>query len=76
MDPASLVGDLDPAKLLVMCIAGGFSLGYVFYGKKQQRVVALLSGVGLGIYPWFVDSLGWSIAVGVVLIALPFLIRA
>ena len=61
--------------LLVSVITGAFGLGYFVYGKKQGQPVPLITGIGLMVYPYAVDSLLWSIVIGVVLIVLPFVVR-
>ena len=67
---------MDGSAALMWSVAfGAFGMGYFVYGKKQQRYVALLSGIALCIYPYFVANLYLLIAIGVALMALPFLIR-
>ena len=45
------------------------------YGRKQKAVVPLICGLTLVIYPYFVSNLILLIAVGCVLIALPYFVR-
>ncbi len=61
--------DLSPANLIVSLIIG--SVGFVLwrYGRRQERMPQLLAGVALMGYPYFVASIGWMIAVGVVICA-------
>ena len=54
---------------------GAIGMGYFVYGKKQQRAVALISGIALMVFPYFVSSVYLSILIGIVLMALPFFIR-
>ena len=54
---------------------GAIGMGYFVYGKKQKRVVALLSGVLLCVFPYFVSNVILMVLVGFVLIALPFIVR-
>ena len=54
---------------------GSNGLGYFIYGKKQQRMVPLVCGVGLMAFPYFVSSTVALVVIGIVLLALPFLIR-
>jgi len=63
------------ASLLWGLLFGSIGMGYFVYGKKQQRVVALISGMALMIFPYFVT--GWFLMVlfGIVLMALPFFMR-
>ena len=62
--------------LVVGMIAGAFGVGYFIYGKKQQKLVPMLAGVLLCIYPYFTENLFVLIAVGVALLAAPFLIQS
>ena len=54
---------------------GSIGLGFFIYGKKQRAVVPLLSGMALMIFPYFVSNIYVLIAVGIVLMALPYFIR-
>ncbi len=56
-------------------IFGSIGLGFFIYGKKQRAVVPLLSGMALMIFPYFVSNIYVLIAVGIVLMALPYFIR-
>ncbi len=53
------------------------SIGVVMfvYGKKQNVFMPLLCGALLVVYPFFVTTTAWLVAIGVVLAALPFLVR-
>ncbi len=63
------------ASLLWGLLFGSIGVGYFIYGKKQGRFVALLSGIVLCIFPYFVSN-SWLMAIlGAVLVALPFLYR-
>jgi len=44
-------------------------LGFFMYGRKRPDVVALLTGLIIMVYPYFIASLGWSILVGLIIIA-------
>ena len=54
---------------------GAIGVGYIMYGRKQRRGVALACGVALCAFPYFFDSVILVIVIGVVLMALPFFIR-
>jgi hypothetical protein len=60
--------------LFVGLIAGAIGMGYFIYGKRQLKIVPMVAGVLLCIYPYFLDSLLWLSLVGLILIAAPFLI--
>ena len=60
--------------LLVGFIAGVFGVAYFMYGKKQMKIVPMAAGVLLCVYPYFIDGLGWELAIGALLLAAPFVI--
>ena len=55
-------------------LAGVFGVAYFVYGKKQAKLVPLVAGILLCIYPYFFDSMLWLSVIGVALLAAPFLI--
>ena len=48
--------------------------GYVMYARRAHNPVALVAGVLLCVFPYFVDGLWWTLGIGAALLALPFLI--
>jgi choline-glycine betaine transporter len=54
---------------------GSIGMGYLIYGKKQQRGIALLSGVILCAFPYFVPNVYLMILIGIVVMALPYFLR-
>jgi hypothetical protein len=60
--------------LLIGFVTGVFGVAYFVYGKRQVKFTPMLCGVALCAYPYFIDSVGWSIVVVVVLLALPFFV--
>jgi hypothetical protein len=53
---------------------GIIGTGYFMYGRRAHNPVALAAGIGLGIFPYFVDGFLWTMLVGLVLAALPFVV--
>jgi hypothetical protein len=60
--------------LVLSTIFGAFGVGYFMYGKKQAHLSSILCGFALVVFPWFVDSVFWTVIVGLVLMAIPFLV--
>ncbi len=54
---------------------GSIGMGYLIYGRKQRRGIALLSGVVLCAFPYFVSNVFLMILIGIVLMALPYFVR-
>jgi hypothetical protein len=48
---------------------------YFMYGKKQEKYVPMLVGIGLGVYPYFVKSATAVVLIGLVLMAVPFYVK-
>jgi hypothetical protein len=61
--------------LFIWLIAGIFGMAYFVYGKRAQRPVFLLAGIGLCVYPYLVSGVLLGLLVGVLIAAAPFLIR-
>ena len=53
---------------------GIIGTGYVMYGRRARNPVALVAGVLLCVFPYFVDSLALTIAIGAGLLAAPFFV--
>jgi len=56
-------------------IFGSIGLGFFVYGKKQRAIVPLVCGLALMIFPYFISSTILLVALGVVLIVVPFIVR-
>ncbi|TAJ81305.1 hypothetical protein EPO44_17920 [bacterium] len=54
---------------------GSIGLGYFIYGKKQQKMVPLIAGIALCAYPYFISNVYAMVVVGIILTAVPWLIR-
>jgi hypothetical protein len=63
------------AVLLWGLLFGSIGIGYFIYGKKQRAAVPLVCGLGLMIFPYFVPNTILLIAIGAVLIAIPYFLR-
>lgn len=54
---------------------GSIGVGYFIYGKKQNRLIPLIAGVGLCAFPYFLSHAYAMVAVGMVLMAAPLLLK-
>jgi len=55
-------------------IAGAFGMAYFVYGKRQSKVVPLVAGILLCIYPYFTENPYALLGIGAALLAAPFLL--
>ena len=58
--------------MLISIFTGAFGAGYMIYGFKQQAFVALISGIILSSYSYFVPNIFFSILIGIFFILLPW----
>ena len=54
---------------------GSFGLGFIVYGKRQRAVVPLVCGLALMVFPYFVSNTIILVAIGTLLIAVPYFVR-
>lgn len=67
--------DLDTSSLVWELLFSSIGIGYFIYGRKQQHKLALGAGIGLMVYPYFTPSLLVLVLVGLMLIAMPLLLK-
>lgn len=60
--------------LIVGMFAGAFGMAYFVYGRRQSKVVPVVCGMLLCVYPWFTENLYALCGIGAALIALPFVV--
>jgi len=65
----------NPSTLMWGVIFGSIGLGFFVYGKKQKMAIPIFCGIGLMIRPYFISSIIFLALSGLLLVALPFLIR-
>jgi len=61
--------------LMLAVFFGAIGLGYIVYGRKQKRAVALFCGIALCVFPYFVSNVFSIVFISVVSMALPFFVR-
>ncbi len=66
---------MDSTSLFIMILTSSFGMGYFVYGKKQHMAIPLIAGIGLCVYPYFVEGALQLIVVGLALMAAPFFLR-
>ena len=67
----------DEYRLMWSVLFSSVGLGYVIYGRKQKRVMALVSGLGLMLCPYLVSNVLVLVLVPlcVIFLALPYFVR-
>ncbi len=66
---------MDLATILWGILFGSFGLGYFIYGKKQKKAVALGCGVVLLVCPYIVTETIPLVMLGLLVMAIPFVVR-
>ncbi|MHB1567042.1 MAG: hypothetical protein ACYCXG_10060 [Acidiferrobacter sp.] len=60
--------------LILGLVLGTIGTAYFVYGRKQQNIVALASGIGLMVFPMMVSGTVWLLSGGLAFMALPFFV--
>jgi len=74
--PFTREGPLNTALLLWSLLFGSVGFGFFLYGMNRRAAVPLVCGMALMVFPYFVSDAVVLVAVGVVLTAIPYFIRA
>jgi predicted membrane protein len=56
-------------------VFGSIGLGFFIYGKKQKKIVPLIAGLALFVFPYFIADISMLMIVGAILIVLPYFVR-
>jgi hypothetical protein len=54
---------------------GSIGVGFFIYGRKQRAPVPLICGIALMVFPYFVSNIFALVAIGIVLVCVPYFIR-
>ena len=63
------------AVLLWGLLFGSIGFGFFIYGKKQKSVMPLITGIALCVVPYFIANVYALVIIGVILMAIPFIVR-
>ncbi len=66
---------MNESWLLWGLLFGSMGLGFFVYGKKQKAVVPMVCGLALMIFPYFISNTIVLVAIGTMLIAVPYFVR-
>jgi len=66
---------MNESWLLWGLLFSSIGLGFFVYGKKQRRIVPLVCGLALMIFPYFVSSIILLVVIGIALVAVPYFVR-
>jgi len=63
------------SQLIWGMLFGAVGLGFFSYGKKQKAILPMITGIALFVLPYTISNVYMLVIVGVIFIALPFLIE-
>jgi len=61
--------------LMSSLLFGAIGMGFLAYARRQRDPACLVTGIALCVFPYFVHNVWLTIAVGVLVIAFPFVLR-
>ncbi len=62
---------MDSWNIMISMLLGAIGMGYIVYGRKQMHAMALISGIILCIFPYFVPHLWLMLLIAAGVMALP-----
>ena len=66
---------MSTASIVWGMLFGAIGGGYMLYGHKQKQLVALVCGLLLMVFPYFVDNAWGLVLIGAALMFIPFKFR-
>jgi hypothetical protein len=66
---------MSTSTLLFYILSGSAALAYIMYGKSQKKAIALFSGIGLAVLPYFSWDMWIMVVLSLIMLTLPFFIR-
>ena len=67
--------NFDVPNIVVMLIFSGIGFVYLSYGRKLGEFDFIISGVLLMVYSYFTPSVLWTVIVGAIITAIPYIRR-
>jgi hypothetical protein len=65
----------SPAQLFWGMLFGAIGSGFFIYGKKQQAMVPLCTGIALFALPYFVSNMYLMLLTGLALMIIPYFVK-
>jgi hypothetical protein len=62
--------------LIFSMIFGSVGIGYFVYGKRQGKLIPLLTGVALNVFPYLMSNVYEMVIIGVILTGVPWFIKS
>lgn len=66
---------MNESWLLWGLLFGSIGLGFFVYGRKQKAAVPMVCGLALMVFPYFISNTIVLVAIGAMLIAVPYFVR-
>ncbi|MBN2786591.1 MAG: hypothetical protein JXR25_17370 [Pontiellaceae bacterium] len=57
--------------ILLNVLLSAIGLGYIVYGRRQMHAMALICGIALCVFPFFLHSIWLILLIAAVIMALP-----
>lgn len=65
----------DMTTVVAGILFGALGLGYLTYGRRQSRIIPLVTGVALILFPYFTPNIYIMLIAGVALLSTPYFFR-
>jgi len=61
--------------LFLGLLFGSIGMGFFVYGKKQGKIIPIICGLSLMVYPYFISNSVVVILIGALLTVIPYFVR-
>ena len=66
---------MNVADLLWGVLFGSIGFAYFIYGRRQGKMIPLVCGVVLMVYPYFMPNIAVLVIIGAIFVAVPYFLR-
>lgn len=66
---------MDANSIFIGMVTGAIGAAYLFYGKKQAKLLPAVCGILLMAYSYFTDNVWVLLIVGIALIVAPWVVK-
>ena len=66
---------MNAAELLWGVLFGSIGFAYFIYGRRQGKMIPLVCGVVLMVYPYFMPNTAVLVIIGAIFVAVPYFLR-
>jgi hypothetical protein len=68
--------DMDASAMFIRILAASLGTGYIIFGRKRERVAAVLAGVAIILLPYVIDDWAVNVMATYIICMIPLFVTA